>query len=95
MEIAECQNDECEQDFERKKHNQIYCSDECRRVATNKRLMERYYERKDRLARKLEHSVYCKCGTIISRYNESGRCFNCLQNGNVDNAALLTQILKL
>jgi hypothetical protein len=42
-----CSNKECSKDFDAKTHNQKYCSDECCRVATNKRIMEKYYEKKD------------------------------------------------
>ena len=41
-----CQNKECSQEFEPKTHNQKYHSDECCRMATNKRIMEKYYEKK-------------------------------------------------
>jgi hypothetical protein len=34
---------ECKNDFEFKTHNQKYCSQQCCRVATNKRIMEKYY----------------------------------------------------
>jgi hypothetical protein len=40
-----CGNKECAKDFDAKTHNQKYCSDECCRIATNKRIMEKYYEK--------------------------------------------------
>ena len=40
-----CHNKECSKDFEAKTHNQKYCTDECCRVATNRRIMEKYYEK--------------------------------------------------
>ena len=41
-----CANKDCAIDFDARTHNQKYCSDECCRLATNKRIMEKYYERK-------------------------------------------------
>ena len=41
-----CANKECSKEFEPKTHNQKYCTDECCRVATNRRIMEKYYEKK-------------------------------------------------
>ena len=41
-----CINLECKKKFDAKTHNQKYCSDECCRVSTNKRIMEKYYEKK-------------------------------------------------
>jgi len=41
-----CANKECAKDFEPKTHNQKYCTDECCRIATNRRIMEKYYEKK-------------------------------------------------
>ena len=41
-----CLNLECSKLFEPKTHNQKYCSDDCCRVATNKKIMEKYYEKK-------------------------------------------------
>ena len=38
-----CANKECAINFDAKTHNQKYCSDECCRIATNKRIMEKYY----------------------------------------------------
>jgi hypothetical protein len=36
-----CANKECAKDFEPKTHNQKYCTDECCRIATNRRIMEK------------------------------------------------------
>ena len=41
-----CSSDECKKNFDAKTHNQKYCSEECCRIATNKRIMEKYYEKK-------------------------------------------------
>lgn len=71
-----CANEGCEVVFEPKTHNQKYCTDECCRLATNRRIMEKYYERRDQ---RLGKARYCKsCGvTKLSRYNDSQICGSC------------------
>jgi hypothetical protein len=64
-----CVNEDCEDLFEPKVHNAIYCSEECRRVVTNKKVLSKYYEKK---ATKNNKNRVCKtegCDTILSRYN--------------------------
>jgi len=41
-----CSREDCGKEFNQKTHNQKYCSDECCRIATNRRIMEKYYEKK-------------------------------------------------
>ena len=70
-----CANTECGKDFENKTHNQKYCSDECCRVATNKRIMDKYYEKKaikNGAVRKCK-----KCKSNLSRYNSAEVCSKC------------------
>jgi hypothetical protein len=70
-----CGNKECAKDFDAKTHNQKYCSDECCRVATNKRIMEKYYEKK---AIKKGALRKCKkCYIKLSRYNDNTVCSIC------------------
>jgi hypothetical protein len=65
---------ECNLKFDAKTHNQKYCSGECCRIATNKRIMEKYYQKKARL-NGLER--LCGCGSTLSRYNSEDTCSNC------------------
>ena len=65
---------ECQKDFEFKTHNQKYCSNQCCRIATNKRIMEKYYEKRRRLA---GEERLCKCGAPLSKYNPSSECIIC------------------
>ena len=68
---------ECDIVFTPKTHNMKYCSDDHLRLATNARIMEKYYERK---ARKGGAKRFCDtkgCKTILSRYNESRYCAKC------------------
>jgi hypothetical protein len=70
-----CSNKECSKEFDAKTHNQKYCTDECCRVATNRRIMEKYYEKK---AIRNGASRGCKkCGSQLSRYNETSLCASC------------------
>lgn len=72
-----CSRSDCQKEFEPKTHNQKYCSDECCRIATNKRIMEKYYEKK---AIKSGTARYCStrgCKGKLSRYNYSNMCSKC------------------
>jgi hypothetical protein len=73
-----CFNSDCKKDFEPKTHNQKYCSDECCRVATNKRIMEKYYEKK--AIRNGAFRACKKCNVSLSRYNQSTLCSSCEKN---------------
>lgn len=78
-----CANKECAKDFEAKTHNQKYCSDECCRIATNRRIMEKYYEKK--AIRNGAFRQCTKCKTKLSRYNQSNMCSTCEKNKNINN----------
>jgi len=70
-----CSNKECKKEFDPKTHNQKYCTDECCRIATNRRIMEKYYEKK---AIRQGAARGCKkCGHQLSRYNETSLCASC------------------
>ncbi len=70
-----CANKECAKEFKPKTHNQKYHSDECCRIATNRRIMEKYYEKK--AIRNGAKRTCKKCKTRLSRYNESNVCAGC------------------
>lgn len=65
---------ECGNDFEFKTHNQKYCSQTCCRISTNKRIMEKYYAKKERLAGKKR---LCSCGSTLSMHNPDSICAMC------------------
>lgn len=66
---------ECQKDFEFKTHNQKYCSNQCCRVSTNKRIMQKYYEKRERLAGK---ERLCRdCLAPLSRHNPLEVCAMC------------------
>lgn len=71
-----CAREECDAKYVRKTHNQKYCSDECCRLATNSRIMEKYYQRRDQRNGVVRFCVVCET-TKLSRYNESEICNAC------------------
>lgn len=83
-----CSNKECSKEFQAKTHNQKYCSDECCRIATNKRIMEKYYEKKAIKNGALRHCKKCK--SKLSRYNLNIYCAICEKNKLIkENSKLL------
>jgi hypothetical protein len=66
--------DYCGAEYARKTHNQRYCTAECCRLATNERIMERYYERRDNRRGKERVCKRKGCNTTLSRYNDELLC---------------------
>jgi len=86
-----CANKECAKEFDAKTHNQKYCSDECCRVATNKKIMEKYYEKKAiRSGAKRECRI---CKSRLSRYNQSNICSRCEKNSAVKNRSTILRMI--
>jgi hypothetical protein len=86
-----CFNKDCLKEFNSNTHNQKYCSDECCRIATNKRIMEKYYEKK---AIKSGASRPCKsCGAQLSRYNDSSTCLSCDKKNIIDNKKSILRMI--
>jgi len=78
-----CFNKDCALEFIPKTHNQKYCCDECCRVQTNRKIMEKYYEKK---AIKNGAIRKCKkCNSILSRYNDSEVCIVCKNQKKLSN----------
>lgn len=65
---------ECGKEFQFKTHNQKYCTPECCRKSTNKKIMKKYYEKKEILNGKKR---ICECGAELSRYNMENQCYLC------------------
>lgn len=72
-----CANPDCGASFEPQVHNAIYCSVECRKVITNKNVLDRYYEKKERRSSKKRVCKNKDCSTILSRYNDENICEPC------------------
>ena len=86
-----CANKECGIEFNPKTHNQKYHSDECCRIATNKKIMEKYYEKKAILS---GAKRICKeCNSQLSRYNTSKICSLCEKKFSVDNRSILLRMI--
>jgi hypothetical protein len=87
-----CFNKECSKDFNPKTHNQKYCSDQCCRVATNKRIMEKYYEKK---AIKKGALRKCKkCTSDLSRYNQKDICVSCEKSIDYESKKMIWSIIS-
>lgn len=75
-EVVICAREGCDVEFMKRTHNMLYHDDECTRLATNAKMMEKYYSKR---ARKLGLARYCKqCSTRLSRYNPEDICNSCL-----------------
>lgn len=85
-----CARGECNLPFVKVTHNQKYCTNECCRIETNRKIMEKYHER---AAIKRGKKRSCSdCGTSLSRYNEGKVCGACetrRRDEHVGEAALL------
>lgn len=87
-----CARSDCENIATRKTHNQKYCSDECCRVATNRRIMEKYYDRK---AQRNGKKRYCfKCSTELSKYNNTQTCSSCTIKSKTSANAFASSMLS-
>jgi len=74
-EVITCENKGCAVVFSKKTHNQRYHDDECCRLATNAKIMEKYYQRR---AQKLGLARSCAaCNKPLSRYNSDTICNSC------------------
>lgn len=70
-----CARKECGMEFIKVTHNQKYCTNECCRIETNRKIMEQYHER---AAIKRGKKRVCKsCETSLSRYNINDFCGAC------------------
>ena len=71
-----CAREGCEEEFAPATHNQKYHNAECCRVATNERIMQKYYAKRDQKAGKARYCIKCNV-TKLSRYNDSQICGGC------------------
>lgn len=85
-----CARSECNLPFVKVTHNQKYCSNECCRIETNRKIMAKYHERA--AIRRGKKRVCLSCDTPLSRYNEGKICGSCevrKRNENLGEAAAL------
>lgn len=79
-----CANPDCEILFEPQVHNAIYCSTDCRKIITNKNVLDRYYEKKERRSNKTRVCKNKDCNTVLSIYNDENICEACKTNRLID-----------
>lgn len=91
MEFPTCARAGCDVVIRVKKTtNQKYCSDLCCKIATNERVMQRYYNKRDR---KLGTKFHCtQCNAVLSRYNEDEVCASCSTKSKPDSRALVVNL---
>lgn len=76
-ELRVCQNMSCGMEFYPNTHNQKYCDEHCCKIATNKKIMDRYYQ-KQAIKKGLKRVCSNEdCDTILSRYNDMKLCSVC------------------
>lgn len=71
-----CSNQECLKPFVAKVYNTIYCSAECRKVVTNKKLLDNYHKKKENKTKKRVCETK-DCSTVLSTYNQEDLCEAC------------------
>lgn len=82
----------CGIEFETKKKNQKYCDQICCRGATNKRIMQKYYENKARLK---GFKRYCECGQELSKYNSNSVCNLCNNRKKINNKEKIMEAIEI
>lgn len=90
-----CANEGCVNEFSKSTHNQKYCSDECCREATNRKIREKYYEERARLSGKKRTCETRGCKNTLSRYNEDSICAECIAAKETKNKDDLFRILNV
>lgn len=93
--VVNCARQECGKVFSKTTHNQKYCSNECCRIETNRKIMEKYHERA--AIRRGKKRVCVDCGSSLSRYNEGNICGGCQtrkRNENLGEAAALVGAVR-
>lgn len=68
----------CSGEFQPNVSYQIYCSIECRELATKEKVSEKYKVKKRQKLSQKERRCSGGCGTLLSIYNEDSYCATCL-----------------
>lgn len=90
-----CARDGCDEEYIQKTHNQKYHNDECCRLATNARIMQKYYARRDQRLGKTRICRDCNV-TKLSRYNNSLVCSSCDLKREIEtNNSVLSMLLAV
>jgi len=75
MDEKRCLN--CEEIFIPHRHNMLYCNPACCKIATNKKVIRRYHEKKQKKNSSIRHCS--ECLTVLSKYNGNDRCYVCMR----------------
>lgn len=70
----------CDNSFDTKSKNQIYCSIECRTIATKEKVLQRYKITKSKERVGKDRLCAGGCNTKLSIYNDNQFCDPCLIN---------------
>lgn len=90
-----CARKDCGSEFVKGTHNQKFCSAECCRVETNRRIMEKYYDKRDQRLGKVRYCSECRT-TKLSRYNNDKICAGCSTKQTVSaNQSVIDMLLTV
>jgi hypothetical protein len=81
----------CSNEFKPNVSYQIYCSVNCRDLASKQKISERYRANKIKNRSKKERLCSGGCGIILSAYNDEGFCKKC----NVNNRKVSRTLKEL
>ena len=81
--MIKCARDGCEVEFKPRKHNMKYCGKQCCDLATNVRLIEKYWQRKAQKSGQVRFCTVCE-QTKLSRYNDTTVCSSCQMKKEVE-----------
>jgi hypothetical protein len=70
----------CDKSFETESKNRMYCSAECRTLATKQKIAQRYKITKSKQRMGKDRLCAGNCGTYLSVYNDNWFCDSCLIN---------------
>lgn len=92
--ILPCARSDCDRFIvEKTSWNQKFCSSECTRIETNRRIMQKYYDKKDQLSGKKRLCESCN-QTVLSRYNDTKICSSCEQKEEKDRNAEFKKMMQ-
>lgn len=89
-----CAAENCENEFDKRTHNQIYCSTECCHVETNKKMKAAYHERVAIQRGKPRYCSQCEI-TKLSRYNTGKICGSCENANKQNNSDFLNRLVSI
>lgn len=93
--LPTCAREGCEERFVPNTHNQKYHSAQCTKLATNMRLMEKYYNKRAQRLGKTRICSNCRVEKL-SRYNDTVICGGCaLRNKENAKSEVMNMLLAI